>query len=50
VFALAAMVTLPGILSAQQPEQRNIRNITQYQLKPDRAADFRTIVKESTQS
>jgi hypothetical protein len=46
VFTLAAAIAFPAVLPGQQPEQRNIRSITQYQLKPDRAADFRAIVKE----
>jgi hypothetical protein len=46
LLALAAVITFVTTLPAQQQEQRNIRSITRYRLKPDRAADFRSIVKE----
>jgi hypothetical protein len=46
LFALAAAVTFTGLLPAQTQPEANIRSITRYRLKPERAADFRSIVKD----
>lgn len=44
LLALAAAVTFISPLPAQ--EQSNIRSITRYRLKPERAGDFRAVVKD----
>jgi len=44
--ALAATATLVTSASAQQPAAANIRSITRFAVKPERAGDFRSLVKE----
>jgi len=44
--ALAATAATVGTLGAQQPAEKNIRSITRFYVKPDRVADFPSILKE----
>ena len=46
LFALVALVAWTTSLPAQQQPQANIRSITRFHVKADRAGDFRSILKE----